>query len=419
MANDKVFRQAVLDRLASPEQLHTLMRVTDAKGWLALVGCLALLVTAGTWGVMGRVPTKVEASGILIYSGGLADVVALGSGQVTALEVEVGDYVKQGDVIAQVAQPELREQIAAARSRLLELKSNLEKNKKAGGRDVSLRMSAASSANVNLNSAISASQQRITELEARLAKQEELQSKGLLTGEKVESTREALRSARVSIETMRADRQRLAVDSFSAQRANEAALMSEELQVQDSERQIKLLEEKLEQNSRVKSTHDGRVVELRSMVGDLLTPGKPIISLERTGEKGGLQALLYVDSREGKAINPGMEVQIAPSVVRKERYGVMLGTVKSVESFPSTRQGMMRVLHNEQLVQSFLAETAGTPIAVRAELTIDESTASGYRWSSQKGPDLSLSSGTRCEAYVTTRSQRPISLVVPELNFGG
>src|SRR5258706_15363310 len=93
---NKVFRQAVLDRLASPEQLHTLMQVTDAKGWLALLGCFVLLAAAGVWGVLGRIPTKVEASGILLFSGGLADIVAPGSGHISPPEVQVGDSGRKG-----------------------------------------------------------------------------------------------------------------------------------------------------------------------------------------------------------------------------------------------------------------------------------------------------------------------------------
>ena len=46
----------------------------------------------------------------LLYSGGLADIVALGQGQISALEVEVGDTIHKGQVIAEVAQPELAEQ---------------------------------------------------------------------------------------------------------------------------------------------------------------------------------------------------------------------------------------------------------------------------------------------------------------------
>jgi HlyD family secretion protein len=417
--DNKVFRQAALDRLASPEQLHTLMRVTDAKGWLALAGCVLLVGTAVAWGFLGSVPSKLQASGILIHSGGLADVVAVGSGQITALEVDVGDTVKKGQVVAHVAQPELKEQLAGLKARHAELQANYQKAKQAGGRDVSLRMQASSQAVQNLQMAIQANEQRTRELEERLEKQTRLHEKGLVTNDALDSTRESLRAARVSMQTMRADKERLAVDDFSAKRMNEAALMSETMQVQETERQIKLLEENLQQNSRVVSTHEGRVVEVRAMTGDLIQPGMPIVSLERTGDKASLEALLYVDSKEGKILSPGMEVQIEPTIVRKERHGVLIGAVRAVESFPSTRQGMMRVLKNEQLVQSFLAETAGTPIAVRAELIREPTTASGFRWSSGGGPDLVLTSGTRCLAQVTTRTQRPIALVLPALDFGG
>ncbi|HEX4339190.1 MAG TPA: NHLP bacteriocin system secretion protein [Polyangiaceae bacterium] len=415
MQENKVFRQAVLDRLASPEQLHTLMQVTDAKGWLALLGLGALVATAVVWGVMGRVPTKLDASGILMHSGGLADVVSIGAGQVLALEVDVGDYVKKGQEIALLAQPELKQEIDAAESRLAQLKSNYERVKAQGSQDVSLRSQAANKERQNQEAAIAASEARSQELEEKLVTQARLYEKGLVTNEALTSTRDMLRSTQVAVQGMRASMQQIDVEAFSAQRVNEAMLTSETMQIQDAERQIQILKERLEKDSHVTSTHEGRVLEVRSMAGDLVVPGTPVVSLERAGEQGTLEALLYVDSRQGKLVRPGMEVQVAPSIVRKERYGVMIGKVKSVENFPSTRQGMMRVLHNEQLVDTFLSDTAGTPIAVRAELTVGK-TPSGYKWSSGHGPELTLTSGTRCAAYVTTRSQRPIALVFPALD---
>ena len=419
MPASRVFRQAALDRLVSPEQLHTLMQVTDPKGWLALLGCALLLATAVVWGFLGHVPTKVQASGILIFAGGLADVAPLGEGQIASLEVEVGDYVQKGQVIAQIAQPDLVEQIKGLKLRLEQLKSNYERAKRAGGQDASLRLQAASQQRKSIQDAVAAAEARSRELRERLETQTKLLEKGLVTKEVVESTRQAVTTSEVSAQSMRADMQRLTVDSFSAERANETALMAETLQCQETEREIKLLEEKLQQNSRVVSTHPGRVIEVRSTVGDVVGPGQPVASLELIGKDARLEALLYVDSRQGKIFKPGMEVQVSPSIVRKERYGVLLGRVRMVESFPSTRHGMMRVLHNDQLVDSFLTETSGTPIAVRAALTVDTTTPSGYRWSSGKGPDLVLTSGTRCEANVTTRTQRPIGLVLPWLESGG
>jgi len=325
----------------------------------------------------------------------------------------VGDRVEQGQVIAEVLQPELTEQLSGLKSRLVELAANYEKTRRAGGLDASLRLQASARALENLKSAVQANEQRERELGQRLREQESAYAERLIASNEVEVTRNALRSTQVEVETIRAAMQRFAVDDFAARRADDSLLMAEQLLIQDTERQIAFVAEKLARSSRVKSTHTGRVVEVRTTVGDLLETGKTLVSLERDDGPGGLELLLYVDSREGKRIAPGMEVQIEPSVVHKERYGFLLGTVKAVESYPSTRQGMLRVLKNEELVSALLGEAAGTPIAVRVELSRDGTTPTGYRWSSAKGPEIALTSGTRCVGYVTTSRQRPIALVSP------
>jgi HlyD family secretion protein len=128
-----------------------------------------------------------------------------------------------------------------------------------------------------------------------------------------------------------------------------------------------------------------------------------------------LEALLYVPASQGKQAQPGMTVNIEPSVIRREEYGVVRAKVLSVADFPSTRHGMMRALDNEEMVANFLKATRGAPIAVRVSLDIDSDSFSGYRWSSGKGPNLQLSSGTPCSATITTKTQRPISLLFPYL----
>jgi len=80
---------------------------------------------------------------------------------------------------------------------------------------------------------------------------------------------------------------------------------------------------------------------------------------------------------------------------------------------------MMGALRNEQLVESFIQSAGGAPIAVRAELLPDKATPSGYRWSSGAGPEVTLTSGTQCNAAVITRTHRPIALVFPALDYGG
>lgn len=327
MESNSIFRKAALDRLKSPEQLHTLMRVTDPKGWLALVGCAVIIGVALTWGVLGTIQTKVSASGILLSSQGLTEVAAAGDGTISSLEVESGAEIKKGQVVARIDQPDLKQQIDAIKSRI----------------------------------------EGMTETDSDAGVVADMQSRR---------------------------RERL-------------------------ETELARLKQKLGENAQIVSSVEGRVVEVRARVGDRVTAGTPLVAIEPIGGHQKLEALLYFDSREGKLLKPGMTIELDPSVVRRERYGVLLGKVRQVEDFPSTRLGMLGALRNEQLVDSFIQEAGGAPIAVRAELTLDATTPSGYRWSSGKGPDVILTSGTRCSGAAITRAQRPISLVFPALDSGG
>ncbi len=95
-----IFRKVALERLSSPDQLDQLMRVTNPRGWLALTGLAALLITAIVWGFLGSVSTKVSGMGILVTSGGLRGVLATQPGEITDMRARVGDVIERGQVVA-------------------------------------------------------------------------------------------------------------------------------------------------------------------------------------------------------------------------------------------------------------------------------------------------------------------------------
>lgn len=166
---------------------------------------------------------------------------------------------------------------------------------------------------------------------------------------------------------------------------------------------------------KVVTPYSGHILEIKINEGDLVERGTPVLSVEllTAGGRQDLDAIIYVPPTEGKKIKPGMDVQISPSTVKREEFGVMLGKVASVGEFPATYQGMFRLLGSDELVQALSA--GGAPIEVHVELTPDEETVSGYKWSSPQGPPTRIDSGTLCTARITLREQRPLSLVLPVL----
>src|ERR1700734_1133031 len=102
----------------------------------------------------------------------MADILALGEGQVSSLQVEVGDVISKGQLIAEVAQPELAEEIKTTKARLAELKANLERDTAQAGRDVNLRKQASEEERRNLGSAVGAASATTRELSDRLQSQQ-------------------------------------------------------------------------------------------------------------------------------------------------------------------------------------------------------------------------------------------------------
>lgn len=170
------------------------------------------------------------------------------------------------------------------------------------------------------------------------------------------------------------------------------------------------LRRQLETESRVVSPYDGRVVQLRADVFEFVGQGGTLLTMELAGDQiKDLEAVIYLPVASGQAVHSGMPVEIVPASVRKEEYGFMTGRVVSVSEFPVTAEQMVRVVGNEQLVP--LLSGGAAPIEVRADLTLDPSTVSGFHWSSSNGPAVRIAPGTLCTAAVVIGERSPVSLL--------
>lgn len=166
--------------------------------------------------------------------------------------------------------------------------------------------------------------------------------------------------------------------------------------------------------TKVRSPYDGEILELKVNVSNLVERGTPILSIEEATATGqGLEAVIYASPAEGKKVEPGMAVHIAPSTVPREKYGLLRGIVRTVGQYPATVQGMFRTLGNADLVRALSVE--GAPIEIRTQLISDNTTSGdcNYVWTSSTCPDFEIDSGTLVEASVIIDQQCPLSLVLP------
>ncbi len=407
-----VFRKVSIERLSSPEQLDQLMQVTTPRSWVALFALCGLLAAAVFWGVFGTIPTRVQGMGVLIKTGGVYDVVPLSSGQITDISVRTGDLVREGQVIARIDQPVLVDQIKKARVRLRELRDRHGQLARFGSEDARLQKDLASQQHANLEQSIRSAEEQATWLQEKIDNQTRLFEEGLITKQALLATRQQLQTTNERIEQLRNERKQVSIRSLTTQNQRRQDLLASQFQINELEREIEQLEDQLTLAAEVRSPYTGRILEVMAEAGSLVSQGRPLMRLDRVGDNiQDLEAVLYVPAIDGKKIRAGMEVQVSPTTVKREERGFMEASVVQVSDFPATPEGMLRVLKNNQLVQALSG--GGTPYETYASLKLDPATVSGYKWSSSRGPDTRIQSGTICTATITVSKQRPIEMVLP------
>lgn len=359
-----LFRQAALSKIRSPEQLDALLPITSPMGWLVLLALGLALAVALAWGFMGTILRTATGQGIIVRNSaeGIYEVSSQAAGLVSDVKVRAGEVVQVGQIVATLDLSLLNEQLISGRETLRKLE---EQDAAQSGDEA----------------------ERMMNLQEKLANQESLYAKGLITKTPLLETRSAIYE----------------VKSRSFQRRQ---------QILDQKLKIRETQAKYEQESVVRTTRGGRITEVVVSPGNFIQPGKTLIRIETlTGE---YEALVYVPTLEGKKIKQGMAVRLSPSIVKPEEYGFILGKVLRVSALPVTKDYLMSEHGgDEEIVRSLLK--SGSAIEFVAALQEDPSTPSGFRWSSSKGPDLKLETGTLCQVSIVLERARPITLLVPYL----
>lgn len=472
MLNQKrdLFRKESLERLSSPEQLDQLMQVVGPKAWLPLASLGALVVVGVMWSIVGRIPMTVTGEGVLIRPRKVVQFQSPGSGRLMALNVQVGDTVRKGDVLGTIDQADLQKQLQQERAKLAELQAQSQDASSLQGERSELDKKAIHQQRQTLQQSLEATQavtpilkekglesiqrdrqnmqQRLQAFQAlgptlkkSWEKRQQLLNEGGIPEDVVLQTQQQYLNNLASIADAESQLKQLDVKEADAQRqylenlntiadlksklreldTKEASSAEQNLeasnnrlnQLQEVKRNIGRLELQLQTNSKILSEYSGRILEIAASPGQVLNPGVSLGSINAESPSDKLVSVTYFKVSDGKQIKPGMQVQVTPSTVKRERFGGILSTVNTVSPFPATPQGATALVGNEEIVKNLMSD--GRQVEAIAELQQDPSTYSGYKWSSSNGPPLNISPGTTTSVRVKVGEQAPITYVIPIL----
>lgn len=406
-----LFRREALESLSGASGLGQNLRVVSPLGWVALGTTLALIAGCALWSVFGTYRVTVTGIGLLVpENGSFVQVYAPKSGWLESYP-DRGDSVKQGQLIARLSSPEGQERMADADSRLEQLKRQRTELVIRFDDRIANEERAAARRREALSEAISLGEARVKELQAMLDAREGLQSKGLMTSDRVLEVRERLFAAREAISRARADILTIDAQMITLRAQHAQDLDTIDRQIRDSEGQLTQVSLSQDLATSIYSRVTGTVVLDEVASHALVSAGQRILVIE-TGDKR-LEALLYVPAEQGKQVRPGMAVQLSPTIAKKEEYGTLLGHVVRVDPVPETETALAERLSNRDLARQFTK--AGAPLQVEILLDKGDDGPEGYDWTSSRGQEVELTSGTLLEGQVTIRTGRPIALVIPAI----
>jgi len=414
--SSRMFRDSALDRLSSPEQLDQAIKVTSPGLWIVLCAMVGTVLGLIVLSLVSSVPLRVKGDGILLERGGVLDVVTGSGGRLVSLPVEIGQTIATGQVVATVSKADLLQDLTALRAELEEMVAHRARVADFHQRDAALQRVLVEQKQSSFEQRQLSLSERARWLEERLQNLSGLRDRGFITADRYFETLADLNTTQDALAQVAVERDEIQLEILNAEIENQREILRIDLDIQNLRRRIETLTARIDRESTVLSPHAGRIVELKSSPGEVLVEGRALFSvlpIGDTAETQTLEGILFVPPGEGKRLAPGMEARVVPSTVRREEFGHVVAEVVSVAEVPSTREGIMRILRNERLVEQLTAD--GAPFEVRVRLRLDPRTPSGFEWSSSEGPPQVLAAGTLFAGEVVTSREAIAGLFLPSL----
>lgn len=409
------FRQQALDAQARIDKLPGAMRVTSGLTRAAM-GVLALLLCGATvWSAFVEVPVQIEGTGVFIDTSGelLNAVRAPMEGVVETILVNEGDHVSAGQIVARLRLPDRLAALAQAERNLASLREKAEQRE-------ALHAGETETEGVARAVRRSAIEQRIANLEQQLgwrrqleAAQETLKERGVTTNSRLHEAQIATQTVVDDLAAARSELQTLVVEPLLQQAERDRARLGDAMAIEEAESEITALRSELDRGAELRSPVHGVVAELSAERNGLVGAGQPVLSVIPANFSKVLDATTYVSLKDGKMVEVGQQVYIAPLSMPAREQGRLRGTVMEISEAPITEQALTRMLGNATLAES--TAKGGAPFAVRVALHRDPTTVTGYSWTSGDGPDMRVTPGTPFASRITVERETLLTLALPAL----
>lgn len=387
-------------------------RLIAAPSWAWLYLSIGILVLGSLfiWLIFGKIPITVSGRGILLTNVGLFSVQSRATGTVSKGVVKPGDFVRKGDLLMTIYDPQLELKLEKSKSMVAVLEAQLKNLKQEVESEESGYKGALMVKKNALLFNISQLEEEIDFASKELIERKKLVDEGLISPLRYNEAFQNIAKQKIEMQNKISDLALLDAEIKKEYRASEIKLKEQQLR-QEVEDQ-KVIEVALQQG-KILSPYDGYVLEVLVNVGDLVNIGSPLVWLEKISQEEQSYLIFgYFQVEKGKKIKPGTRIEMTVPNINVHRYGAITGTVSDVSLYAVSQEQLLSKIHNKSLI-NYLTNDAAAVIQATIIPDSDPKNPQLLHWTSGGQPPEALTAGTVGEIDVIVSEVRPFYYIIP------
>ena len=384
---------------------------------VTLVGVSGVLAL---WALFWPVPTEVRGHGVLIYPDNAGVLNARVDGQVLKVKTQVGDSVRQGQVLMTLYLPVLERQLQQQRGNLAQLEAINDDLNQRDAMRLGTEKTALDVTLAKLDDDVRRYSALQNTFSAKLSNLEWLSQRQVVAplSRAVVSVQQGFTDTSVNLDDVKINRKQVLTDYQQVKLTIETEALKRQFRIDDLRRQIAVTEAQIEFDGTVVAGRDGHVLDLQ------VIPGQTVKLRDRLGTIGNvantttkapdLKAVAYYSPADARRLPLGLPVEVVPQWKQRGRFGGIVGKVSSVLTLPSTEEDVATTTGNPELAKALTKD--GPVMRAEIELERDVNSLDGYRWTLSWGSGVfPIREGLTATSHAYVEWRSPLSYVIPGL----
>lgn len=261
--------------MSSPDGLDKAIEAAPPQYWISFLAAFGIVALAVVWGVLGSIPTRVTADGILLNRGSeVFTATAESSGRLVDIVAEYGAHVEQGDILAVINQNLDQSRLVRAEETLEQYQKRKEIIIEERDADLAQRRALNKLRAQTLREKIANGDQRIKILNARVSGLNELLKDGYTNRETVLQAENELVQVNENQSDMQNELVNLDVALADREEKWRDRLRNVDREIFEQRGRIAELEDQIEVSNYVRAPVSGTVTEISASQGMSLAPAR-------------------------------------------------------------------------------------------------------------------------------------------------